>query len=65
MKSIIRFMVGEEFDFDVKLILHKKQVPSSILTTRAQRRPMLGWTTFLKTKPFKADDEQVVMQMDS
>lgn len=65
LKSIIRFMVGLEFDFDVQLILNKKQVPSSILTTRAQRRPMLGWTTFLKTKPFKKDDEQVVLQMDA
>ena len=65
LKSIIRFMVGVEFDFDVQLLLKKQQVPSSILTTRAQRRPMLGWTTFLKTKPFKADDEQVVLQMDS
>lgn len=65
LKSIIRFMVGVEFDFDVQLLLKQKQVPSSILTTRAQRRPMLGWTTFLKTKPFKADDEQVVLQMDS
>ena len=65
LKSIIRFMVGVEFDFDVQLLLKKKQVPSSILTTRAQRRPMLGWTTFLKTRPFKADDEQVVLQMDA
>ena len=65
LKSIIRFMVGEEFDFDVQLILKSKQVPGAILTTRAQRKPMLGWTTFLKTKPFKADDEQVVLQMDA
>ena len=62
LKSIIRFMVGLEFDFDVQLVLQAKQVPSTILTTRAKRRPMLGWTTFLKTKPFKTDDEQVIMQ---
>ena len=62
LKSIIRFMVGLEFDFDVQLVLAAKQVPSTILTTRAKRRPMLGWTSFLKTKPFKADDEQVVLQ---
>jgi predicted component of type VI protein secretion system len=55
-------MVGLEFDFDVQLVLQGKQVPSTILTTRAKRRPMLGWTSFLKTKPFKADDEQVIMQ---
>lgn len=63
LKSIVRFMVGLEFDFDVQLVLKAKQVPSAILTTRAKRRPMLGWTSFLKTKPFKKDDEQVVLQI--
>jgi type VI secretion system protein ImpH len=60
--AIIRFMVGDEFDFDIQLKLKAKEVPSTILTTRAKRRPMLGWTTFLKSKPFTEDDEQVVLQ---
>lgn len=62
LQSIVKFMAGTEVDYDVQLILDKKQVPSNILTTRALRKPMLGWTTFLKTKPFEADDEQVVLQ---
>jgi type VI secretion system protein ImpH len=58
-------MVGMEFDFDVQLVLAAKEVPGMILTTRAVRRPMLGWTSWLRTKPFTADDEQVVLSMDS
>jgi type VI secretion system protein ImpH len=65
LKSIVRFMHGAEFDFDVQLILQAKQVPSTILTTRAKRRPMLGWTSYLKTKPFSEDDEQVVLNIDN
>ncbi len=61
-RSMLRFLVGLELDFDVQIKLKAKQVPSCILTTRAQRRPMLGWTSWLKTKPFKKDDEQVVLQ---
>lgn len=64
LKSIVKFMVGLELDFDIQLVLKAKQVPSTILTTRAMRRPMLGWTSFLKTKPFKKDDEQVVLQIN-
>lgn len=60
--SLIRFLVGEEFDFDFQLILKAREVPSCILTTRAKRRPQLGWSSYLKTKPFKTDDEQVVLQ---
>ena len=63
LRSIVRFMTGLELDFDVKLVLKAKQVPSLILTTRAVRRPMLGWTTWMKTNPFESDDEQVVLNM--
>jgi type VI secretion system protein ImpH len=65
LRSILKFMVGLELDFDVQLLLQRKQVPGTVLTTRAQRKPMLGWTSFLKTKPFGADDEQVILQMDA
>jgi hypothetical protein len=27
------------------------------------RRPMLGWTSFLKTTPFEQDDDQLVLQL--
>jgi len=65
LDSIIRFMAGPEFDYDVQLELKAKQVPGAVLTTRAQRRPMLGWTSFLKTAPRKYDDRQVILQMES
>lgn len=61
--SIVRFMTGLEFDFDVRLVLKAKQVPSCILTTRAKRRPMLGWSSWLKTEPFKEDDDQVILKI--
>lgn len=63
--SIVRFLVGLEFDFDVQLVLMQTQVPASILTTRAMRRPMLGWTSFLKTIPLSEDDEQLVLSLDA
>jgi predicted component of type VI protein secretion system len=54
-------MVGLEMDFDIRLRLEAKQVPATILTTKAVRRPMLGWTSFLKTRPFIQDDEQLIL----
>jgi len=61
VRSILKFMVGLELDFDVQLKLKASDVPGTILTTRAVRKPMLGWTSFLKTQPFKVDDEQLVL----
>lgn len=60
--SVLKFLVGFEFDFDLQFVLQAKQVPSTVLTTRALRKPMLGWTTWLKTKPFVSDDDQLVLQ---
>ncbi|MEP7211652.1 MAG: type VI secretion system baseplate subunit TssG [Acidobacteriota bacterium] len=65
VESIVRFMMGSEFDFDVKLLLSGGQVPGTVLTTRAMRRPMLGWTSYLKTTTFANDDDQVVMEFSS
>lgn len=60
--SVIKFVVGFELSYDIQLKLAAKQVPGTVLTTKAVRRPMLGWTTWLKTKPFVNDDDQVIMQ---
>jgi type VI secretion system protein ImpH len=65
LRSLTRFMAGDEFDFDIQLKLKKNEVPGCVLTTRAQRRPMLGWTSFLKTKPFDKDDDQLVLQTEN
>jgi len=61
IRSVVKLFAGLEFDYDLRLRLIGKQVPSCILTTRAQRKPMLGWTTFLKTQPVKGVDEQLVL----
>lgn len=61
LRSIVNFMTGEEFDFDVRLVLKARQVPGTVLTTRAMRKPALGWTSWLKTNPFEHDDDQVIL----
>jgi len=62
LKSIIKFIAGTEVDFDLQLELKNVEVPPTILTTRAIRKPMLGWTSFLRTRPVKRDDHQLVLQ---
>lgn len=61
--DLMRFIAGQELDFDIQLVLKAREVPGCILTTRAKRKPRLGWTTWLKTKPLRRDDEQVVLSV--
>jgi type VI secretion system protein ImpH len=57
--ELTQFFAGMELDFDIQLVLQKAQVPFCKLSRHA--KPALGWTTWLKTKPFRQDDEQVVL----
>jgi type VI secretion system protein ImpH len=62
-KELARFLVGQEFDFDLQLTLKADEVPDCVITTHQGTRPMLGWTTWLKTQSFKKDDSQVVLKV--
>jgi len=59
--DLTKFLAGRGFDFDIQPVLKAKEVPGCVMTTRAKRRPMLGWTTWLKTREFTRDDSQVVL----
>lgn len=61
LRSLVRFFAGQEFDFDLRLVLEAREVPGTVLTTRARRRPKLGWTSFLKTRPPSRDDDQLIL----
>jgi type VI secretion system protein ImpH len=59
--DLIRLLAGPELDFDVQLVLKAEEVPGSIAATRDKRKSMLGWNSWLKTRAFRFDDEQVVL----
>lgn len=59
--DVARFLAGLEFDFDVQLVLKAAEVPACELSSAAERPPMLGWTTWLKTGDLKQDATQVVL----
>jgi type VI secretion system protein ImpH len=59
--ELARLLTGTQYDFDIQLVLRAEEVPKLIATSRARRRPMLGWTSWLKTRPLTEDDSQVVL----
>lgn len=59
LMELVRYLLGMEMDFDVQLSLKAEEVPSCTLT--AAQRPQLGWTGWLKTRPFAVDDDQVIV----
>jgi type VI secretion system protein ImpH len=53
----IRQYAGDQFEWDVQLILDRTQVPEVILGKRGR----LGWTSWLKTTPFEHDPADLVL----
>ena len=58
LRDWVRQYVGEESSWDLCLVLAKDEVP----VIQIGRAGLLGWTTWLKTKPFDHDAEDLVLQ---
>jgi len=58
LRDWVRFYTSDQYSWDVQLVLTKAEVP----VTQMGRAGRLGWTTWLKTKPFDHDAEDLVLQ---
>lgn len=52
--ELVRFYTGPQFEYRFRLVLRAGDVPETRLGTTK-----LGWTSWLKTRPFRSDDDQV------
>jgi type VI secretion system protein ImpH len=58
---LTRLLVGQEYDFDVQLVLLAADVPDCRIGVGGERAPRLGWSAFLKVTPFERDSEAVIL----
>lgn len=61
LRDWVREYTGEHYFWDVQLVLAKEEVPP-IQIGRAGR---LGWTTWLKTKPFERDADGLILNPET
>lgn len=59
--QLTRFFAGQEYDFDVRLILKAAEVPRCRLGQTGGRAPRLGWSTWLKTRELTRDADDAVL----
>jgi type VI secretion system protein ImpH len=49
LETILRFFTNYEFEYEVQLVLEKRDVPVCELGKEEQAMPFLGWTTWMKS----------------
>jgi type VI secretion system protein ImpH len=54
----VKNYVGDELEWDARLVLKKEEVPQ----TRLGKLGQIGWTTWLHTKPVKKDADDLVLR---
>jgi type VI secretion system protein ImpH len=57
----VRQYAGEEMTWDVQMVLDKAEVPKIQLGAAGR----LGWTSWLKTKPFARDAQDLILNPNS
>jgi type VI secretion system protein ImpH len=63
LRELVRLMTGEEFDFEIQLVLKREDTPE--LTLGGEGRARLGWTTWLSNETMDRDPDDVVLSSDT
>ncbi|WDP92878.1 MAG: type VI secretion system baseplate subunit TssG [Desulfobacter sp.] len=58
--SLTRFMVGVEFEFELRIFLKKEDVPGCRLGEPGPERACLGWTTWTASPEHRFDKDQYI-----
>jgi len=65
LQAWTRFFSNDEFDFEVKLILEREDVPRCELGADGACAPRLGWVTWVKSVTLGRDPDDTVLPLES
>lgn len=63
LKALVRFFSNDEFDFEVKLILQRDDVPRCEVGGETAGAPRLGWVSWLKSAPLEHNPGDTILNL--
>jgi len=63
LRAITRLFSGEEIDFEVQLILDRRETPHCELGAEGETAPLLGFLSWAKSKPIDRDPADTILQL--
>jgi type VI secretion system protein ImpH len=63
LRALVRFFAGNEFDFEVQLVLKREETPPCELGGDSPTAPRLGWMTWARTAPLSRDPDDTILQI--
>jgi type VI secretion system protein ImpH len=63
LRALTTFFSGNEFDFEVKLVLRRQEVPACELGREDDEAPLLGWVSWAKTAPMHRDPGDALLEL--
>lgn len=63
LRALTKFFTGEQVDVEVQLILARDEVPPVALGGDTQAATPLGWSTWLRSRPFTRDVSDTILTL--
>jgi type VI secretion system protein ImpH len=62
LRTLTRFFSGDQFDFEIQLVLARDEVPGCVLDAQLAESP-LGWCTWMRSRPFSRDADDTTLTL--
>lgn len=63
LRALTRFFSHDQYEFELQLVLVRKDVPGFILGGDEVRPQPLGWSTWIRTREFAADAGDILLRL--
>lgn len=63
LRALIRFFAGDQFDFEVQLVLRREEVPHCVLGAETRSAARLGWVSWTRWSAMTRDPEETILRL--